>query len=185
MKLWLLRHALVQAEPGLCYGISELPADPAATADAARRFAPWPAPGSALWCSPSQRTRELAQALHEQRPDLAEPLADDRLREMDFGQWEMQPWDRIDRSAIDAWVADFGRHRFGGRESAQEVVDRTTRALQQARSLALPEMVWVTHAGVIRAAIFVHTAPPGMPISSANQWPLSAPDMGQWISLEF
>lgn len=185
MKLWLLRHAQVLVEPGLCYGISELPADPEATADAARRFAPCPAPGSALWCSPLQRTRELAQALREQRPDLTQPVLDDRLREMDFGQWEMQPWDRINRRAIDAWVANFGRHRFGGRESAQEVIDRTARALQQARSLALPEMVWVTHAGVIRAAIFVHAAPPGTPISSASQWPSSAPAMGQWISLEF
>ena len=185
MKLWLLRHAQVLAEPGLCYGISELPADPGATAEAARAFAPCPAPGSVLWCSPSQRTRELAQALHEQRPDLAQPLADERLREMDFGHWEMQPWDRIDRDAIDAWVADFGGHRFGGRESAQEVIDRTAQMLRQALQGAWPEMVWVTHAGVIRAATFLHAAAPDTQIASASQWPRSAPAMGQWTSLEF
>jgi alpha-ribazole phosphatase len=185
MKLWLLRHAQVLAEPGLCYGISDLPADPTATAEAARRFAPCPAAGSALWCSPSQRTVELAQALRQHRPDLPEPVVDERLREMDFGRWEMQPWDRIDRSAIDAWVADFGAHRFGGRESAQEVIDRTVQALQHAQSLALSEIVWVTHAGVMRAAAFVHGAAPGAPITSASQWPRTAPQMGQWTWLEF
>ena len=52
------------------------------------------------------------------------PRPDPRLREMDFGCWEMQPWQGIPREAVDAWTADFARHRFGGRESAQEVIDR-------------------------------------------------------------
>ncbi|RYY91072.1 MAG: phosphoglycerate kinase, partial [Comamonadaceae bacterium] len=35
MKLWMARHAPVEAPAGLCYGRTDLPADAAATREAA------------------------------------------------------------------------------------------------------------------------------------------------------
>ena len=48
-RLWLLRHAVVEGVPGLCYGASDLAAQPAATLAAADAFARcWPAMPASL-----------------------------------------------------------------------------------------------------------------------------------------
>lgn len=184
MKLWLLRHARVLVQSGLCYGVSEVDADPAATDTTAQNFASIPARSSLLWTSPSARALLLASAIRSRRPDIAAPLMDARLQEMDFGNWELQAWEHIPRTAIDAWVTDFADHRFGGKESAQEVIDRVAAALSDASKLQVPEMVWVTHAGVIRAVQFLLASGMRRRILSASEWPASAIGMGEWLCVE-
>ena len=196
MRLWLLRHAQVAVPAGTCYGASDVEADVQATEQAADAFAHRPAPGSALWTSTSSRALVLARAVASRRADLAAPQPDARLCEMDFGCWEMQLWQDIPRAAVDAWTADFASHRFGGQESAQDVIDRVALALgdavAQARRLASREMVWVTHAGVIRAVTYLvgvgdaqaPDSPTHRRIRSAAEWPSDAPAMGQWMSVD-
>jgi hypothetical protein len=76
-----------------------------------------------LWVSPLQRCELLAQSLRGLRPDLP-CKTDARLVEMNFGHWEGVAWADIPRTALDAWTADFGNHRFGGVESANAVLSR-------------------------------------------------------------
>lgn len=183
MKLWLLRHARVRLPSGLCYGISEVSADPGATEDVAQRFAGLPAPGSSVWVSPALRTQQLATALMKQRTDLRGPHVDERLREMDFGQWELQHWSEIPRTAIDAWTADFAHHRFGGNECTQDVIDRAARGLDAVLSQRVSDTVWITHAGVMRAVQYLVSGGPPV-IACAKDWPVHAPAMGEWQCLE-
>jgi alpha-ribazole phosphatase len=184
VKLWLLRHAQVLVDAGTCYGSTNVDCDPEATDTAAKSFAPNPSLGSTLWTSPSIRACKLAQALSSLRPDLQGPSTDNRLQEMDFGQWEMQPWESIPRVAIDEWADEFPHHRFGGKECVQDVLDRVADALSNACLLGVPEMVWVTHAGVIRAVEFLSTDEKQTKISSAADWPTYAPSVGEWMCLE-
>jgi alpha-ribazole phosphatase len=45
------------------------------------------------------------------------------------------------------------------------------------------EALWITHAGVIRSAIYL--AQNGRrPMASAKEWPRDAPDTGGWTVLE-
>ena len=39
---------------------------------------------------------------------------DDRLKEMNFGDWETQRWDEIDRALLDEWAANFEHARAHG-----------------------------------------------------------------------
>ena len=183
MKLWLLRHARVTVEAGICYGVSDLPADPIDTQQAAQRFADLPATGSRVCVSPSSRTLALATALQALRPDLQAPEVDPRLHEMNFGEWERQPWSSIPRQALDAWTADFAHHRFGGQESTQEVIDRVAQALEDTRAHAASDTIWVTHAGVIRAVHYLQAHGHGT-IQWARDWPMDAPAMGDWVCVE-
>ena len=184
MKLWLLRHAQVMVNEGTCYGASNVDCDAEATITAAKNFASCPSQGSFMWTSPSTRASKLAKAVALIRPDLQGPSADHRLQEMDFGHWEMKPWKSIPRAAIDVWAEEFPHHRFGGKECVQDVLDRVADALTYAYLSGVPEMVWVTHAGVIRAVQFLSTDEKRTKISSAIEWPSSAPSMGEWICLE-
>lgn len=182
MKLWLLRHARVTLEAGLCYGVSDVPADPALTRQAAETAAGLLPLGLPVRVSGLGRAQQLAQALCQLRPDLPPPAIDPRLNEMDFGRWELQRWEAIPRGAFDDWMADFAHHRFGGAESSQQIIERVADAIDHQRSQPESEAVWVTHAGVIRAAQFVVTHGRG-PIRYASQWPREAPEPGGWLQL--
>ena len=185
MKLWLLRHARVLAAPRLCYGASDLPADPEATQNAAQAAAAVLPAGLPVWVSGLQRAQQLAHDLHTLRPDLGAARCDVRLNEMDFGCWEGQAWDNIPRAAIDTWTADFARHRFGGVENTQEVLDRVAAALADVHAQvgASGEAVWVTHAGVVRAVILL-TTPGRRPIRNAREWPDTPVGHGELMGID-
>lgn len=165
-----------------------MPAQPLATRQATQALALVLPHGTSVWTSPLQRCELLAHFLCALRPDLI-CKTDVRLREMDFGQWEGVAWAQVPRAAVDAWLADFGDHRFGGAESANEVLARVAAAwadAQQSNGQANlsrgQNALWITHAGVIRAASLV--AQGVQRITSASQWPLQAPAYGQWRLLQ-
>ena len=184
MKLWLLRHAKVMVESGLCYGASDLVCDPVATEAAAQAFAPQPSAQSVIWTSSSQRAIQLAEAIRAQRPDLQGPCMDERLCEMNFGVWEMTPWSEIPRHEYDVWVQDFADYRFGGRESTQEVIHRVSEALDDARKSGHQEMVWVTHAGVIKAVQYLLSPASKKMKLMADAWPADSVELGGWVGIK-
>lgn len=182
MKLWLLRHAPVRLAPGLCYGASDVPADVSLTLQVAKAFAPQLAEGTPVWVSGMVRAQQLAGALQSERPDLGAARIDMRLNEMDFGHWELKPWEHIPRSAFDDWMADFAHHRFGGVESTQQLLYRVADAMADLRAAASSDVLWITHAGVIRAVR--HIVESGGPlIREACEWPKEAPEPGGWTSI--
>ena len=184
MKLWLIRHAAVALPAGLCYGISDAPAQEDATqaaADALAQALPRHVP---LWVSGLVRAQQLAGALQRRRPDLGAARMDRRLNEMDFGCWEMQAWDAIPRSAFDAWMADFAWHRFGGEECAQQVVERAADLMRELHAAGVREAAFVTHAGVIRALRFLRAHGP-REIAGVHEWPVEAPALGACEELAF
>lgn len=186
MKLWLLRHARVVLAPGLCYGASDVAADEALTAEGAKAIAPLLPAGVPVRVSDLRRAQQMHQALRGHRPDLGDALTDPRIREMDFGTWELQAWDAVPRAAFDAWMADFALHRFGGAENVDMLIDRVADALAATREQvgADGDALWITHAGVIRSALFLHQQG-HRGIASVSEWPKDAPETGAWMVLNF
>jgi alpha-ribazole phosphatase len=127
---------------GICYGRSDLPlaADPAAVADALRPLLPADLP---LHSSPLARCRALAELLNPA------PAFDERLRELDFGAWEMQAWDVIDRTALEAWAADPLHFRPPGGEAVADLRARVRDFLGELTS----DAVLVAHAGVMKLCV--------------------------------
>ncbi len=78
---------------------------------------------------------------------------------MDFGAWEGRAWSDIARPEFDTWIQDFANIPAGGQGA-----------------------LWVTPAGVIRAAGLVHAGVRG--IDSADQWPTGAIVFGELVLLE-
>eukprot|EP01036_Dinobryon_divergens_P053793 gene53793-71886_t len=114
---------------------------------------------------------------------------------MDFGHWELQAWDTIGQPAVDEWVSNFAHHPVGGAESTQDVVNRVAAALHQAIPQLMREdketpgpqdMVWVTHAGVIRAVQFLlNRTPEEKGDVTLADWPKQAPKPGGycWVDI--
>jgi alpha-ribazole phosphatase len=139
MRLFLIRHPLPDVAAGTCYGRSDLAlaADPRACAEALRPLLPADAP---LFSSPLGRCRELAELLHPV------PVIDERLLELDFGAWEMQAWDAIDRAALDAWAADPLHFAPPGGEAVADLRLRVRDFLDELAE----DAVLVAHAGVMK-----------------------------------
>ncbi|WP_448676320.1 histidine phosphatase family protein [Delftia acidovorans] len=184
-RLWLVRHARPLVAPGICYGRLDMQADAQATADAAQALHLALPADCLLVHSPLRRCHQLARALQALRPGLAS-AADSRLLEMDFGEWEGQPWDALDRSAIDAWAADLAGHAPGRGESLATMLRRVDEALQASRGSVgdgtARDTVWITHAGVARCVQWLMRE--GSALPQAAQWTLPAPDFGGWLVLD-
>jgi alpha-ribazole phosphatase len=180
MKLWLVRHATPLVEPGICYGRQDVAADAAATARCAKSLAKLLPPAIRIVSSPLQRCEQLAHALQGLRPDLTYKT-DPRLQEMDFGNWEGCAWQNISPGELKAWTDGFAHQCVGGNgESATQVMARVAAAFDELQGLA--DTLWVTHAGVIRAAELI--ARGQRQITRADEWPMNAPGYGQWCKLE-
>ena len=100
---------------------------------------------------------------------------------MDFGKWEGQPWADIPKTQLDAWTADFAHYPAGDTgESVGQFMARVASAFDELP--AAKDVLWITHAGVIRAA---HLLAKGTRhIERADQWPSAAPAYGQWCTLD-
>jgi len=180
MTLWLVRHARPLVEQGVCYGALDVAADAAATHAAAVALAAELPHGVTVHGSPLQRCEQLTQFLRGLRPDLTYKT-DARLAEMDFGAWEGQRWDAIARAELDAWTDAFATWCCGGGECVQDFMARVAAAWDGACAQDQP-VVWITHAGVIRAATLL--AQGQRQISRADQWPQDALAWGAWCTLK-
>ena len=178
--LWLVRHAQPLIAPGICYGQLDVAADADATIACARALVKILPRGVSIICSPLQRCELLAHVLIGLQPDLAYKT-DPRLMEMDFGRWEGQRWDDIGAAALDAWVVDFTNYRPGGGESVGQFMQRVAAVWDETALAADAPTLWITHAGVIRAATLLRGGQ--RQIASAAQWPASAPSFGGWVQL--
>ncbi len=178
MTLWLVRHARPLVASGVCYGALDVPADAQATQVAAQALADALPQGIAIRTSPLQRCEQLVQALRGLRPDLTHNTSvDARLAEMDFGRWEGQRWDAITRTELDGWTDAFATWRCGGAENVQGFMARVGAAWDEAQAQHQAS-VWITHAGVIRAATLL--AQGQRQVQRADQWPVEAPPWGAW-----
>jgi len=180
VTLWLVRHGLPLVKPGVCYGTLDVAADPHSTREAAHALADVLPQGLQVLFSPLQRCKLLALDLQGLRADLSYK-SEDRLVELNFGCHEGRRWDGIDPQAYDAWTADFWNHRFGGVESLADLMARVA-ALWREASRSAPDQVWITHAGVIRAASLL--ARGVRRVDEASQWPAAAPGFGQWVAVD-
>ena len=175
MKLWLIRHAQPLVAPDICYGATDVPADATATKQAVQALALSLPPGINVISSPLQRCERLSECLRELRSDLTYTF-DPRLKEMDFGSWEGQRWADIAPHEFAQWTANFGNWRFGGVESVQDVMMRVASLWDETRT-AGDDAVWLTHAGVIRAALLL--AQGVREVTRADQWPSQGIAFGQ------
>lgn len=106
---------------------------------------------------------------------------------MDFGVWEGQRWDDIAKDDIDAWTEAFATHAPGGGESLSTMLARVSDALQSAQQWAdqntakntKTDVVWITHAGVMRCVHWLQTQGHHV-LPRSDEWPQAAPGWGEW-----
>ncbi|MDE5421728.1 alpha-ribazole phosphatase [Ancylomarina sp. DW003] len=152
MILHLIRHTKVNVEPGVCYGQKdvellesypeELEAVKNSIADL--KF-------DAYYSSPLTRAKILATDLFGEAVIL-----DDRLMELNFGDWEGKAWDEIKDPFLDKWMEDFVNKKCSNGESFVMLHERVVQFLDEIKKLEHEHIAIVTHGGVIRTIQAIH-----------------------------
>jgi alpha-ribazole phosphatase len=147
MQLYLIRHPKTIVKDGICYGRTDLAVDAAEVERVATSLLERLPDNVAIWTSPLQRCRLLAERIAKARGTTFHE--DARLMEMDFGAWEMQSWDAVPREEIDAWTKDVVYYSPGGGESVFQAAVRVKQFADEHMHRASPAAV-ICHAGTIR-----------------------------------
>ncbi len=103
MKVYIIRHTTPDVPTGTCYGQTDVPlkATFQAEAQAVKDSIP-DIKFDAVYSSPLSRCRFLATFCGYPTPRL-----DDRIKEINFGRWEMQLFEQIDDEYIQNWYDNF------------------------------------------------------------------------------
>ncbi len=144
----MVRHTAVDVPPGTCYGRRDVPLRESFEVEAeAVRNAIAGAEFDAVWCSPLSRCVHLARACGH-----GDAVRDERLLEINFGEWEGRLFDEIHDPGLALWYADYLHARPTGGETFDEQRERVAAFLDDLRSNDPGRVLVFTHAGVMLAA---------------------------------
>lgn len=150
VNLYLIRHTTLNIPAGVCYGQSDV--DVSAGFEVERNVLAAKLAGiqfDAVYASPLQRCTKLANALN-----LGDMQLDARLKELNFGDWEMQPWDCIPRDVFDVWAYDYANMSPPNGESFTQLYHRVNGFFDEVGGhLNGKNVAIVTHGGVIRSVL--------------------------------
>jgi broad specificity phosphatase PhoE len=148
-RLYLVRHAGTVATRHAGFPVDE-PLGAAGLAAAAALSALVPTMNESL-CSPTMRARQTAAAAGWKTVD------EWGLRPLDLGVWsgrDLQEVGGTDPAGMVRWLSDPAARPHGG-ETVLELIERIRGLLAQWHEPATSDLVAVTHAAVIRAAVVV------------------------------
>lgn len=171
MRLHLVRHPQTEIGSGICYGATDVSVHPAAMQATAMRLAQILPRRTAIITSPLRRCAGLADALASLIGTESVSI-DARLKEMDFGTWEMRRWDEISRREIAAWADDLVDYRPGGKESVLDVAARVAALRSDLRHRHDAELILICHAGTIRLLL---AEQPGLSLRETAQRAAATP----------
>ena len=150
MDIYLIRHTKTDTVNGLCYGQCNVQlADTfVAEAKAIKEKLPELTENCLIYSSPLSRCLDLAETF--QKP----LMIDERLLEIDFGDWEGSRFDAIDQQILQYWAENFVTHAPPNGESFNDLCRRVGHFWEELIATATAEQVLIiTHAGVIRAIL--------------------------------
>lgn len=165
MEIYLIRHTEVAVGRSIAYGQTDVALADNYAEQYYRLRSLLPPHPSLLYSSPLSRCRQLADSIAAHSQVAVQ--VDDRLKELNFGDWENRPWAAIPPAELDPWMADFANLPTPGGESFQDLANRVTMFWQALTQVARPTtgpVFVVTHAGVIRVWLCLFL---GLPLSNA------------------
>jgi len=148
MKLYFVRHTSVDVPKSVCYGQTDVPLKSSFEAEA--EVVKQNLDGihfDAAFSSPLSRCIQLATYCGYEEAKLY-----DRLKELNFGDWEMQEWDNI--KDIDQWYKDWINIPTSNGESFRQMLGRLSSFLEEIKqeNSSIKNAIIFTHGGIIACA---------------------------------
>ena len=149
MEVILIRHTSVDVPPGMCYGQTDVPLKPtfeteaAVTAENLKAYLPF----DHVYTSPLTRCVRLATYCGY--PDAER---DKRIMEINFGDWEMKPFEQNEDPRLQEWYADYMNVAATGGESFTMQYRRVSQFLDELKKQPYTRVAIFAHGGVLICA---------------------------------
>ena len=145
MEVILIRHTSVDVPPGVCYGQTDVPleAEAAVTAENLKAYLPF----DHVYTSPLTRCVRLATYCGY--PDAER---DKRIMEINFGDWEMKPFEQNEDPRLQEWYADYINVAATGGESFAMQYRRVSQFLDELKKKPYTRVAIFAHGGVLICA---------------------------------
>ena len=174
MRLILVRHTSVDVPGGVCYGFTDVPLRTSFDVEAALVKDKLDASTfEKIYSSPLSRCAKLADFCGY--PDA---IKDERLKELNFGDWEMKSWTQISKEEASQWFVDWLNHPAKNGESYATMNLRVTAFMDELKQLDCNSAAIITHGGVIR---LIHVYAGIYPLEESFEFQV---DYGQVFELE-
>ena len=149
MEVILIRHTRVGVEKGTCYGWTDVPVADTFEQEAAitKRNLEALQPFDASYTSPLTRAKKLADYC-----GFPDAIADDRLKEMNMGDWEMRKYDEITDPYIQEWYEDYLHLPTPHGESFPFMYQRVSQFLDELKHQPFKRVAIFAHGGVLICA---------------------------------
>ena len=106
-----------------------------------------------IFSSPLMRCKKLAYGISENIN------FDDRLKELDLGDWEMKPKNKIPKKFIEEWENNIMTFHIPNGESNKDFIKRLKSFIDEKKKLK-KDLLIVAHAGSINGMISILTSQP-------------------------
>lgn len=148
MEIYFIRHTSVDVPQGTCYGFTDVPLKATFEAEAAvTRHQLEGLHFDKVYTSPLSRAAKLAAFC-----GFPEAERDDRLKEMNMGEWEMQRFDDITDAHLQEWFDDFLNQPTSGGESFRDLYARVAAFINELRTRPYERVAAFAHGGVLICA---------------------------------
>ena len=145
MKLTAIRHTSVDVPSSICYGFTDVALELSFPSEAetvknqlaGKTF-------DKVYSSPLSRCTLLAEYCG------FTPILDPRLKELNFGDWEMKSWMELDKQETAAWFSDWIDYPAKNGESYRMMQKRVNAFIDELKSSDAQSVCLFTHGGVIR-----------------------------------
>lgn len=150
MEIWLIRHTTPNVEKGICYGQLDLDVNDTFKQEAESIAECLPTEAfSSVYSSPLKRCSKLAAKLFSPQTIIEE----ERLMELNFGDWEGLAWQTIDTKLLDVWSNNFLTQAPPNGECFNEMLKRANSFTDEILQGADERVAVVTHSGIMRALL--------------------------------
>ncbi|MBQ7221847.1 MAG: alpha-ribazole phosphatase [Bacteroidales bacterium] len=148
MEVYFVRHTQVDVPKGTCYGHTDVPlkASFPEEAEAVKQKLAG-LTFDASYSSPLSRARKLAAYC-----GYPDPIIDDRLIEMNYGEWEMQKYSEIKDPRLQEWYDNWQTYKVPGGESCSELFVRVMDFIEDLKKTSYERVVVFCHGGILISA---------------------------------
>ncbi|MEG0948130.1 MAG: alpha-ribazole phosphatase family protein [Bacteroidales bacterium] len=151
MELILIRHTAVDVPKGVCYGQTDVGLQPTFETEAHQVNTQLQTLLSEeeypVFCSPLSRCRRLASFC-----GYEDPIIEERVLEMNFGDWEMHVFEEISDEHLRTWFNNWIEETPTNGESFLTMIARVGEFITELKNQGHKRAVVFTHGGVIACA---------------------------------
>ncbi len=145
MEIHLIRHIEPRFDKGICYGQLDVPLPNNYKEIHTKIIKGLINDYDAVFSSPLNRCKLLAEQIS------GNVIVDDRLKELNFGDWEGVKWGEINRNELNHWMKNYVEVAPPNGESLRDIVSRLSGFISDLKGYS--KILIVTHAGIIRSAM--------------------------------